>query len=504
MATVNAAEVVEKVRAAFRAGKTRSCEARIRHLKNCQRMMRERRQDFIDALRKDLRKPAFETDGFEILLAENEAVQFLDQVEEWTQPQKVPTNMVTFNKVAYNLWEPLGVSLIIGAWNYPFQLIMEPLLAAIVAGNTAVIKPSELSPATAELFEKVLPEYLDNDCYQVVNGDAAVATALLAQRFDHILYTGNTTVAKIVMAAAAKHLTPLTLELGGKSPCYIDRNSDLEISGRRATWGRFVNCGQTCIAPDYVLCHPILNDKLLEVIRKSIKDFFGADPQKHPDYARIVNKRHFKRISAMLEGQTIAIGGRTDESDLYIEPTVILNPPLNAQCMTDEIFGPILPIHNVNSVEEAIDFINSREKPLALYAFSNNLKTLEKVAHETSSGGFVGNDCLIHAAIESMPFGGVGNSGMGSYHGKFSFEAFSHKKPVLIDKSVWMTEKMQGIRYPPYTERNAAVARWILAKSPKKKGFFSTFLRLTLLGFFIAVVFKFFGMERYIPAALKQ
>lgn len=502
MATIDAKRIVERGRAAFRAGKTKSYDARIKHLKNCQRMILEHRQDFIDAIYKDLRKPAFESNGYEIMLAEGEITQFLDELEGWMKPMPVPKNLITFGKTAYNIWEPLGVSLIIGAWNYPFQLIMEPLIAALVAGNTAIIKPSELSPATAQIFEKLIPQYLDQDCYQVVNGDAVVTTALLEQKFDHILYTGSGVVGRIVMTAAAKHLTPVTLELGGKSPCYIDSDSDIETSVRRATWGRYMNCGQTCVAPDYILCHPRDNDKVVSALNKAITSFFGDNPQKHKDYCRIVNKRHFKRISDLMEGQNIVIGGQSDESDLYIAPTVILNPEATAKCMTEEIFGPIFPIYNVNSLDEAIDFMNDRDKPLALYAFSRNKRILQRIADETSSGVFLGNDCIIHAAIETFPFGGVGGSGMGGYHGKFSFQAFSHLKPVLMDTSMWLSEKGQQVRYPPYTDRKVAIAEFFIKKSPKRKGFFYTFLKLTMLGFVLAVVCKYFGVDKYLPRGL--
>ncbi|XP_063956959.1 aldehyde dehydrogenase family 3 member A2-like [Lytechinus pictus] len=504
MATFDAKAVVERGRAAFRAGKTRSYEARMKHLSDCHRMIQEHRQDFIDAIHKDLKKPAFESNAYEIMMAEKDLVQFMNELEDWIKPVNVSTNLMTMGKVAYNIWEPLGLSLIIGAWNYPFQLVIEPLVGAMVAGNTAIIKPSELSPETALLYERLIPQYLDNDCYQVVNGDAKITTELLAQKFDHILYTGSGVVGRIVMAAAAKHLTPVTLELGGKSPVYIDSDTDIDTSVRRVTWGRYMNCGQTCVAPDYILCHSRDNDKILKAFRSCIQEFFGDDPQKNPAYARIVNQRHFKRISAILEGQNIAIGGKTDESDLYIAPTVILNPSETAKCMTEEIFGPIISIFNVDTLDQAIDFINDRDKPLALYAFSNNQKILERIARETSSGAFVGNDVIIHAAIEEMPFGGVGGSGHGAYHGKFSFEVFSHKKPVLIDKHMWFTEKAQSLRYPPYTPGKASVAEFFLKKSPKRKGFFYTFLRLTLIGFLLAVVCKAFGVDKYLPQALKQ
>uniref|UniRef100_A0A8B9Q7K7 Aldehyde dehydrogenase family 3 member A2 n=1 Tax=Apteryx owenii TaxID=8824 RepID=A0A8B9Q7K7_APTOW len=285
---------------------------------------------------------------------------------------------------------------------------MQPLIGAIAAGNAVVVKPSEISEHTAQLIADLLPQYIDPELYPVVTGGVPETTELLTQRFDHILYTGNSVVGKIVMAAAAKHLTPVTLELGGKSPCYIDKDCDLAVACRRITWGKYLNCGQTCIAPDYILCEPSIQDKVVENIKRTLQEFYGEDVKKSPDYERIINKRHFRRVLALLEGQKIAHGGEADEASCFIAPTILTNVSPEAKVMEEEIFGPVLPIVTVKSVDEAIEFINRREKPLALYVFSNNKKLIKRVISETSSGGVTANDVIMHFFLATLPFGGVG------------------------------------------------------------------------------------------------
>ncbi|KGL85122.1 Fatty aldehyde dehydrogenase, partial [Tinamus guttatus] len=295
------------------------------------------------------------------------------------------------------------------------------------------------------------------ELYPVVTGGVAETTELLTHRFDHILYTGNSTVGKIVMAAAAKHLTPVTLELGGKSPCYIDKDCDLAVACR---WGKYMNCGQTCIAPDYVLCEPSIQAQVVENIKATLQEFYGHDVKSSPDYERIINKRHFQRVLALLEGQKIAHGGETDEASCFIAPTILTDVSPESKVMQEEIFGPILPIVPVKSVDEAIEFINSREKPLALYVFSNNKKLIQNMIAETSSGGVTANDVIMHSGIPDLPFGGVGHSGMGAYHGQHSFETFSHHRSCLIRDL-----KMEGtnkVRYPPGSQKKVDWAKFFL------------------------------------------
>ncbi|XP_066835856.1 aldehyde dehydrogenase family 3 member A2-like isoform X3 [Anser cygnoides] len=327
---------------------------------------------------------------------------------------------------------------------------------------------------------------LHKELYPVVTGGVPETTELLTQRFDHILYTGNSAVGKIVMAAAAKHLTPVTLELGGKSPCYIDKNCDLAVACRRVTWGKYVNCGQTCLAPDYVLCEPSIQSQVVEYIKANLQEFYGEDVKKSPDYERIINKRHFKRIVSLLEGQKIAHGGETDEASCFIAPTVLTDVSPESKVMEEEIFGPVLPILSVKGVDEAIEFINSREKPLALYVFSNDKKVIKRVISETSSGGVTVNDVIMHFFLPTLPFGGVGNSGMGTYHGKHSFETFSHLRACLIKDL-----KLEGLnifRYMPNSQKKVDWTKFFVLKQFNKARLGLIFL--ALLGVVAAVVIK--------------
>ncbi|XP_054143486.1 aldehyde dehydrogenase family 3 member A2-like [Melozone crissalis] len=420
-------QVVGRARAAFRSGRSRPLEFRIQQLKALQRMVQEKEKEIMRALKADLNKVC--------------AVR---------------------GDEAYIGYEPLGVVLVIGAWNYPFALVMQPLIGAIAAGNAVVVKPSEVSENTAQLVAELLPLYLDKDLYAVVTGGVPETTELLTQRFDHIFYTGNSNVGRIVMAAAAKHLTPVTLELGGKSPCYIDKDCDLAVACRRITWGKYMNCGQTCIAPDYILCDPSIQSKVVENIKATLKEFYGEDVKSSPDYERIVNQRHFKRILGLMEGQKIALGGETDEASRFIAPTILTDVSPESKVMEEEIFGPVLPIVTVMSVEEAIEFINLREKPLALYVFSNNKQLIRRVIAETSSGGMTANDVIMHSVLPDLPFGGVGHSGMGAYHGRFSFETFSHRRSCLIKDFRW--DVANRLRYPPGSEELMQLAKLFLLK----------------------------------------
>ncbi|NWY60477.1 AL3A2 dehydrogenase, partial [Chionis minor] len=465
-------QVVSSARAAFNSGRCRSLEFRMQQLKALERMVKEK--EILAAIKADLHKSGPNAYNHEILGILGELALAMDKLPSWAAPQPVKKNLLTMRDEAYVCPEPLGVVLIIGAWNYPFVLVMQPLIGTIaaggdppqplsfleersrraeqpccacLAGNAVVVKPSEISENTAQLVADLLPQYLDRELYSVVTGGAAETTALLTQRFDHILYTGNSTVGKIVMAAAAKHLTPVTLELGGKSPCYIDKDCDLAVACRRITWGKYMNCGQTCIAPDYILCDPSIQSQVVENIKATLQEFYGEDVKSSPDYERIINKRHFKRIVGLLEGQKIAHGGQTDEASCFIAPTVLTDVSPESKVMEEEIFGPVLPIVTMKSVDEAIEFISRREKPLALYVFSNNKKLIRRVISETSGGGVTGNDVFMHALVPDLRFGGVGNSGMGAYHGKHSFETFSHSRACLI-KDLKM-EVVNKLRYPP-------------------------------------------------------
>jgi aldehyde dehydrogenase (NAD+) len=351
--------------------------------------------------------------------------------------------------------EPLGLVLIISPWNYPVQLLLSPLVGALAAGNAALLKPSEVTPHVSAALARRVPEYLDSEAVAVVEGGVQEVTALLGERFDHVFYTGNGTVARVVMAAAAKHLTPVTLELGGKSPCIVDDDVDVEIAARRIAWGKFMNAGQTCIAPDYVLVSERREQALVEALAKAIREFYGDDPRATPDYARIVNGRHYQRVARLLKDGDVVVGGQTDESQNYVAPTLLRNVSPDADAMREEIFGPVLPILKVKDVAEAIRFVNEREKPLALYVFSNDERVQQEVLSRTSSGGVCVNGTLMHLANARLPFGGVGPSGMGAYHGRHSFETFSHRKSVLRRKLA----RDPKFLYPPYGKLKTRLAR---------------------------------------------
>nr|XP_020862678.1 aldehyde dehydrogenase, dimeric NADP-preferring-like [Phascolarctos cinereus] len=444
-------ETVQRARAAFNSGKTRPLKFRIQQLENLQRMMKEREEEITEALYADLHKSKWCALYEECTYAFEEVKYALANLPQWILDEPVEKNDNTKDGQAYIHSEPLGVVLIIGSWDYPFILSIQPLVGAIAAGNVVVLKPSELSEQTAILLATLLPQYLDKDLFPVINGGVPETTELLKEKFDHILFTGSTGVGKIIMTAAAKHLTPVTLELGGKSPCYIDKDCDLDIACRRITWGKFMNCGQICLAPDYILCDPALQGQVVEKIKKTLKEFYGDDAKSSHDYGRMVNSRHFKRVMSLIEGQKVAYGGNGDEASRYIAPTILTDVDPRSQVMQEEIFGPVLPIICVKSLDEAIQFINERPKPLALYVFSNNDQVIKKMIAETSSGGVTANDVIAHADVHTLPFGGIGDSGMGSYHGKKSFEIFSHRRSCLIKPL--KKEDSDKVRFPPFSAK---------------------------------------------------
>ncbi|XP_056140663.1 aldehyde dehydrogenase family 3 member A2b [Lampris incognitus] len=480
-------QAVERARRAFFTGRSKPLEHRIRQLRNLQQLFIARQKEISEALKKDLNKSEVSTQMYETLGLEGEINLAIKSLKEWTAPRSVEKTLLTLSDTVYIQPEPLGVVLIIGAWNYPWAITIKPLIGAIAAGNAAVVKPSEVCVHTSKLMEELLPLYIDKELYPVVTGGVPETQELLRQRFDHIFYTGNSMVGKLVMGAAAKHLTPVTLELGGKSPCYIDKNCDIDLACRRVTWGKYTNCGQTCIAPDYILCEPSIQDQVIEAVKQSIKEFYTDDPKTCPDYGRIINQRHFKRVMAMTEDSTIALGGENDESDCFIAPTVLRDVKPEAKVMQEEIFGPLLPILPVSGLDEAIKFINQGEKPLALYVFTPNDKVIKRMIDETSSGGVVANDCLVHYSVSTLPFGGVGNSGMGCYLGKFSFDQLSHLRGCLIKQL-----KMEGVnsmRYPPHTEKKLSWARMFILKNPNL-GWMGRMVLLAILAVVAAVALQ--------------
>jgi len=446
---------VAGLRSSFESGKTRPLAWRQGQLRALAQLVSEGADEILDALKQDLRKPALEAWSADIGFVKQDVKLTLKNLAKWTRPERVATPIHLRPAKSRIVREPLGVVLIIAPWNYPVQLLLGPLVGAIAAGNCAVLKPSEITAHTSGVLAKLVPRYLDPECIALFEGGVPETQAILAEHFDHIFYTGNGTVAREVMAAAARHLTPVTLELGGKSPCIIDRDADLEVAARRIAWGKFMNAGQTCIAPDYVLVHQDREVELIDALRRTLREFYGEDPGRSPDYARIPNLRHHRRLAALLKDGEVVVGGQTDEADGYIAPTVLRNPRPDSALMTDEIFGPILPVLAVPDVGAAIEYVNRRPKPLALYLFSNDAKTEEQVVATTSSGGVCVNSTLWHIANPRLPFGGVGPSGMGAYHGRATFEIFSHHKSVLTRGTRFDPRLM----YPPYTRLKAALIK---------------------------------------------
>lgn len=440
--------VVDAVRASFDAGRTRPLEWRKTQLRRLIEMIRREERALLAALEADLGKCAFEAWSAELSLVAGEADHALDNIDDWVKAEKVHTPLVFQPGKSRIYRQPLGVALIIGPWNYPFQLITAPLVGALAAGNAAVIKPSEIAENTSAALAELIPKYLDREAVAVIEGGVPETTAVLEQRFDHIFYTGNGTVGRIVMAAAAKHLTPVTLELGGKSPCIVDRSADLEVAARRIVWGKFYNAGQTCVAPDYVLCEPDVAGPLIDRLGATIAEFYGPDPKDSPDYGRIINARHFDRLRRLLDSGEQAAGGDTDAEARYIAPTILRDVSPESAVMADEIFGPILPVVEIGGIDEAIAFVNGRPRPLALYVFAGESGVADRVLERTSSGGACVNDVVAHLGIPELPFGGVGASGMGAYHGRAGFETFTHRRSVL-HKSTMLDVKL---RYPPYDE----------------------------------------------------
>ncbi|OXB69806.1 UNVERIFIED_CONTAM: hypothetical protein H355_009735 [Colinus virginianus] len=445
------AGLVSHLRAAWLSGKTRPLEYRTAQLEALGRFLEEKKQDILEATALDMRKPSFEAYFSEILLCKNELNDTLNNLSHWMKDEHVDKNLVTQLDSAFIRKDPYGVVLIIAPWNYPIHLFFVPLIGAIAAGNCVVIKPSEIAKNTEKLVAEMLTCYLDSDCFAVVTAGVEETTRLLENKFDYIFFTGSPSVGRIVMSAAAKHLTPLTLELGGKNPCYVSNTCDVQNVARRVAWGRFFNAGQTCVAPDYVLCSVEMQEKLMPALREAITEFYGPEPRNSPDFARIVGDKQFRRVRALLSSGRVAIGGQTDEKERYVAPTVLADVQPSDPAMQEEIFGPILPIVVVANMDEAIEFINARPRPLAIYAFSSDSKEVNQVLERTSSGGFCGNDTLMHVTLTSLPFGGTGNSGLGKYHGKFTFDTFSHHRGCL-HRNMGL-EAINSPRYPPYTQQ---------------------------------------------------
>ena len=419
----------------FLSGKTRNIDFRIRTLNKLKNTIKAHENDILEAIYKDLRKAAMDAYATEVSGVYNEINFAIKNIHTWTKPEKVKTPPFLFPSKSYLYKEPYGSVLIIAPWNYPFQLLMLPLAGAIAAGNTAILKPSEISVHTAMVTKKIINGAFSPEYIHVVPGGVNETQALLELPLDYIFFTGSTAVGKAVMTAAAKNLVPVTLELGGKSPAIVHDDADLTLAARKIAWGKFINAGQTCIAPDYVLAHANIKDIFLSELKKAILEFYGKDAAVHPRYCRIITERHFQRLSRFLENANIFFGGKTNAADLYIEPTIIHPAQWDEPIMQDEIFGPILPVLTYSELECAIEKIRKRPKPLSLYLFSDMKTVQDKVIESVSFGGGALNNTIFHIVSNFMPFGGVGSSGMGAYHGKASFDTFSHTKSILKSSS---------------------------------------------------------------------
>lgn len=448
-------DLIAMQQAYFDSGVTRSYEFRVQQLRALKAAIQANEERILGALHADLRKPAYEAFITEVGFLYSEINHVLKHLAGWMKPRRVgtPLQMLPGRSAIHS--EPRGRVLIIGPWNYPFQLILAPLVGAIAAGNAAVLKPSELAPATAAVLRDLVSQTFTAQYVAVVEGGVQTSQALLARRWDYIFFTGGGNVGRVVARAAAEHLTPMTLELGGKSPCIVAPDADLDLAARRIVWGKFLNAGQTCVAPDYLLVHHSIHDQLLTRMVDQIRTAYGDDPAASPDYTRIINERHFDRLVALLPGANIVTGGRYDRSARYIEPTIIAGISLDHPAMADEIFGPILPVFTFQALEEAIARIRERPNPLALYLFTRNRETEAQVIREVPFGGGCINDTLMHLSNPDLPFGGVGGSGMGAYHGRYSFDTFSHQKSV-VRSAGWFDPKL---RYQPYAGKLDLVRR---------------------------------------------
>lgn len=439
-----AASLIQAQRQYFATGETLPVEFRLAQLNKLKAAIIERQAEIIEAVKADLGRPEFE--GYFEIGVLDELKYVLKRLKKWAKPRRVCLPLTQLPGSAWVQPDPLGVILIIGPWNYPFQLVISPLIGAIAAGNCALIKPSEIAPASSKVVADMVQATFPPEYIAVMEGGVETAQALLAQKFDHIFFTGGTRIGQIVMEAAAKQLTPVTLELGGKSPCIVDADVNIEVAAKRIIWGKFVNAGQTCIAPDYLLLHESIKSEFLTALKDTLHTFFGDDPAQSPDLARIVSDRQFDRLATLIADESPWVGGETHRDNRYIAPTILDSVTWDSPIMQEEIFGPILPVMTYRDIAEAIGQINARPKPLALYLFTNDKSLRQRVLSSTSSGGVCLNDVFLQVAIWGLPFGGVGDSGIGAYHGKTSFETFSHLKSVL-KKPFWFD---LAWRYAPY------------------------------------------------------
>ena len=440
--------ILNKQREFFKSGKTLPVKVRLEFLKKLKEVIKANEQEIFDAIYKDLGKSSTEAYMCEVGLSLDEISYFQKNLKKFAKDKTVFTPITNFHARSYIKSVPWGNVLIISPWNYPFLLSIEPLIDAIAAGNTVILKPSAYSPYTSEIVRKIVKEVFPEEYVAVVTGGREENKALLEMKFDYIFFTGSSNVGKEVLRKAAENLTPVSLELGGKSPCIVDKTANLKLAAKRIVFGKFVNCGQTCVAPDYVYCDKVVKDELVGYIRQEISKQLGENPLENKNYGKIINEKHFNRLCGLINQDKVVVGGKTLPEALKIEPTVMDNITWDDAVMKEEIFGPILPVLAYDNLDEIIDIIESKPHPLALYIFSSDKKNIKKVTELCRYGGGCVNDVVVHLATPEMPFGGCGESGMGSYHGKFGFDTFTHKKSIL-DKKTWFD---LPIRYQPYSK----------------------------------------------------
>ncbi len=455
--SINIPELKARQNAFFEAAGTADVGQRIDKLKQLKQLVESKEKQIAEALRRDFQKPEFETYITETSFILSELKFFIKNLKDWTKPERVKSSLLNFPSKDYIYPTPYGVCLVLAPWNYPFQLTLSPAIGAIAAGNTVVLKPSEFTPHTSavikEIFEKLFPE----EWVSVVEGGVETSEELLKQKWDYVFFTGSVPVGRIVAKAIAGNLTPSTLELGGKSPCIVHSSAKIELAAKRIAWGKFINAGQTCIAPDYLLVDTSIKTEFVEALKNEISTLYGKDPKASPDLSRIINKKHFERLKDLMQDQKCLFGGHTDDEANYISPTLLDEPDLDSKVMQDEIFGPLLPIISYTSEDEIERIIRHYPRPLSLYIFTEEEAFSEKIIQKYHFGGGVVNDVLVHIANKNLPFGGVGDSGYGGYHGKFSFDTFTHKKSIS-KRATWLDIPL---RYPPYRGKLKAAKKFL-------------------------------------------
>ncbi len=455
---MNIKEVHSKQHAFFNTNKTKDVNFRIAQLKKIKALLKENEATLYKAIYEDFGKSEFETYASELSLIYHEINIFIKNIKTWSKRKRVKTGLANFPAKSYIIPEPLGVTLVIGAWNYPYQISLIPAITALAAGNTVILKPSELPSRTSNIMAKLINTNFPNQYFCVVEGGVEETTTLLDLKFDKIFFTGSTSVGKIIYKAAAKHLTPVTLELGGKSPTFVLADADIKMTAKRMVWAKFLNAGQTCVAPDYVLVDKTIEAQFMDALKTELDNYPKTSNEQKENYLKIINTSHFDRLSKLINHNNVCFGGIIDREARFISPTVLKNISFEDDIMKDEIFGPILPVIAFTNLDDVVKKVKQRSKPLSCYIYSKNRKIINKLLKEISFGGGAINDSIMHLSNSNLPFGGVGLSGMGTYHGKYGFETFSHKKSIL-DKPFWLEP---NIKYAPYTKNKLKLIKWFL------------------------------------------